>query len=69
MKKLLIVCALICSINILSGCSNMNNRQTAGMVGGGVLGGVAGNLLTGGSAVGTGIGAVGGALVGNELAK
>ncbi len=44
------------------------NRQM-GTVGGAAIGGVAGNALTGGSALGTVAGAVGGGIVGNQLTK
>jgi len=40
-----------------------------GTVGGAALGGVAGNVLTGGSAVGTAVGAVGGGIIGNQVSK
>lgn len=65
MKKLLAV--FIVSAVAVSGCT-WDKRDT-GTAAGAVVGGVAGNLLTGGSALGTGIGAVGGAVVGNQLAK
>lgn len=64
MKKLLAVLLVLS----LTACTT-GEKQTAGIVGGGVVGGVAGNAITGGSAVGTAVGAVGGALVGNEIAK
>jgi osmotically inducible lipoprotein OsmB len=67
MKKIIAI-LLIASLTGLTGCTT-GEKQTAGIVGGGVVGGVVGNAVTGGSAVGTGIGAVGGALVGNELSK
>ena len=52
---------------LMTGCSW--DRRDTGTAAGAVVGGVAGNLVTGGSAIGTGIGAVGGAVVGNQLAK
>jgi len=58
--------ALLAAV-LATGCS-WDNRDT-GTAAGAVVGGVAGNLVTGGSAVGTGIGAVGGAIVGNQIAK
>ncbi|HSW94482.1 MAG TPA: glycine zipper 2TM domain-containing protein [Gammaproteobacteria bacterium] len=58
---------LLLAATLTTGCS-WDKRDT-GTAAGAVVGGVAGNLVTGGSAVGTGIGAVGGALVGNQLAK
>jgi osmotically inducible lipoprotein OsmB len=51
----------------LSGCASMD-RQTAGTVGGAVVGGVAGNALIGGP-VGTVGGAAAGALIGNQVTK
>ncbi len=68
MKKIIgCIVASLLAITLLTGCS-WDSRDT-GTAAGAVVGGVAGNLLTGGSAVGTGIGAVGGAVVGNQLAK
>ncbi len=67
MKKLLAM-ILIISLTGLTACTT-GQKQTAGIVGGGVVGGVLGGAVSGGSPVGVGIGAVGGALVGNELAK
>jgi osmotically inducible lipoprotein OsmB len=68
MKNLILACALLFSVSILSGCST-SNRQDVGMVAGGVVGGVAGSALTSGSPVGAVAGAVGGAVVGRELSK
>ena len=51
----------------LSGCANMD-RQTAGTVGGAVLGGVAGDALLGGP-LGTVGGAAAGAYIGNQATK
>ena len=59
--------ALLIAATLVSGCSW--DRRDTGTAAGAVVGGVAGNLVTGGSALGTGIGAVGGAVVGNQLAK
>ena len=68
MKKLMMNTATMALAAILlTGCT-WDNRDT-GTAAGAVVGGVAGNLLTGGSAVGTGIGAVGGAIVGNQVTK
>ncbi|PTD98475.1 MULTISPECIES: glycine zipper 2TM domain-containing protein [Pandoraea] len=52
----------------LSGCAGMSRRGTDTAVGAGV-GGVAGAVLTGGSAVGTVGGAVVGGVVGNVIGK
>jgi osmotically inducible lipoprotein OsmB len=48
----------------LTGCANMD-RQTAGTVGGAVVGGAIGNAVTG-NPVGTIGGAAGGAYIGNR---
>lgn len=52
---------------LMTGCTW--DRRDTGTAAGAVVGGVAGNLVTGGSAVGTGVGAVGGAIVGNQLSR
>jgi osmotically inducible lipoprotein OsmB len=49
----------------LVGCANMSRRDQR-TVAGAAIGGVAGHVLTGGSAVGTVGGAVGGAVIGNQ---
>ncbi len=59
--------AILLATTLTTGCS-WDKRDT-GTAAGAVVGGIAGNLVTGGSAIGTGIGAVGGAVVGNQLAK
>jgi osmotically inducible lipoprotein OsmB len=51
----------------LSGCANMD-RQTAGTVGGAVVGGVVGDALLGGP-LGTVGGAAAGAYIGNQATK
>jgi len=66
MKKLISVgVATLLVVGLLTSCTN----REMGTAGGAVVGGVAGNLVTGGSAVGTAVGAVGGAVVGNQLAR
>ncbi|MBU3825579.1 MAG: osmotically-inducible lipoprotein OsmB [Candidatus Oceanisphaera merdipullorum] len=52
----------------LSACSNMSDRDRDTMIGAGA-GGVAGSVLTGGSAVGTVGGAVVGGVIGNQVGK
>jgi|GEM_PF-1543764 len=52
----------------LVGCTN-SQKQTAGIAGGAVVGGLAGHALTGGSAAGTIVGAAVGGVAGNELTK
>lgn len=51
----------------LSGCANMD-RQTAGTVGGAVVGGVLGSAVGGGT-IGTVGGAAAGAYIGNQATK
>jgi osmotically inducible lipoprotein OsmB len=53
---------------LLGGCSNMTRQQNDTAVGAAV-GGVAGNVLTGGSAAGTIGGAAVGGIVGHETSK
>lgn len=67
MKKLIAI-LLVLSLTSLTACTT-GEKQTAGIVGGGVVGGVVGGAVTGGSPVGAAVGAVGGALVGNEISK
>ena len=66
MKKLLTLGAtFILAIGLLTSCTN----RDMGTVGGAAIGGIAGNALTGGSALGTVAGAVGGGVIGNQLAR
>ena len=53
----------------LSACSSSPTRQQVGVGTGAVVGGVAGNVLTGGSTLGTVGGAAVGGVVGNEVTK
>lgn len=57
--------AIILAVGLLAACTN----RDMGTVGGAAIGGVAGNALTGGSALGTVAGAVGGGIVGNQITK
>ncbi len=68
MKKFIAIGMMIIATGSLAACST-GEKQTAGIVGGGVIGGVAGSAITGGSPVGAAIGAIGGAVVGNQLTK
>jgi len=68
MKKSISVCALVLVATLLSSCANFTKRD-AGTVGGAVVGGAAGHVITGGSTLGTVAGAAGGAYLGNQLAK
>jgi len=67
MKTKLFAAALAASLIGLTGCANMD-RQTAGTIGGAVVGGVVGDALIGGP-LGTVGGAAAGAYLGNEAAK
>ncbi len=62
------VLSMVMVAALLSGCAGMSRRGTDTAVGAGV-GGVAGAVLTGGSAVGTVGGAVVGGVVGNQIGK
>ena len=66
MKKIIISSlALILTVGLLSACTNRELGTTTGAV----VGGVAGNVLTGGSAAGTLVGAAAGGFVGNQVTK
>ena len=67
MKTKLIAAAAIAATLGLSGCATMD-RQTAGTVGGAVVGGVVGDALIGGP-LGTVGGAAAGAYIGNQATK
>ena len=64
MKNIMItIIAIVALATTVVACTN----KQVGTAGGAVLGGVAGNALTGGSTAGTIAGAAGGALVGNAV--
>jgi osmotically inducible lipoprotein OsmB len=66
MKKLLsLSAAILLVIGLLASCTNRDMAT----VGGAAVGGVAGNALTGGSTAGTVVGAVGGGIIGNQMAR
>jgi osmotically inducible lipoprotein OsmB len=67
MKTKFAAAALAASLLALTGCAGMD-RQTAGAVGGAVVGGVVGDAVIGGP-LGTLGGAAAGAYLGNEAAK
>ena len=67
MKTRLVAAAIAASLLGLTGCASMD-RQTAGTVGGAVLGGVVGDALIGGP-LGTVGGAAAGAYIGNQATK
>jgi len=58
----------LASLFALGGCAGMSNRDQ-GIVGGAAIGGLAGAVLTGGSAIGTVGGAAVGGVIGNEVGK
>ena len=68
MKRLFFI-GLLGSILAISITSCSMSKGGTGAVIGGTTGAVAGNLLTGGSAVGTAVGAAGGAVGGYYLGK
>ena len=67
MKTKLVAAALAASLLGLTGCGTMD-RQTAGTVGGAVVGGVVGDAVIGGP-VGTIGGAAAGAFIGNKATE
>jgi hypothetical protein len=60
--------AMIIATGFLSACTT-GEKHTSSIIGGGVVGGITGSVITGGNPVGAAAGAVGGALIGNRLAK
>jgi osmotically inducible lipoprotein OsmB len=56
------------ALALLAGCSNMSQRERD-TAAGAAIGGIAGSVLTGGSAVGTVGGAAVGGLIGNEAER
>ena len=67
MKIMITAVTVLLATTLMTGCT-WDKRDT-GTAAGAVVGGAAGALVTGGSAVGVGVGAVGGAIVGNQLSK
>jgi len=67
MKSVLAASSLAVAF-LATGCANMSDRDKA-TVGGAALGGVAGSVLTNGSAAGTVGGAAVGGVVGNQVGK
>ncbi len=67
-SKYLTIGVLTFSLLSLSACSGMTKRDKNTAVGAGV-GGVAGAVLTGGSAIGTVGGAAVGGVIGNQVGK
>ncbi len=67
-KTLVAGAAAVLALAGMSGCADMNRRDR-NMVGGAAIGGAAGAILTGGSALGTVGGAAVGGVIGNEVGK
>jgi outer membrane lipoprotein SlyB len=65
LAKSLSILTLAACLTLSMGCT----RQQWGTAGGAAVGGVAGNLVTGGSGVGTVVGAGAGALIGSQVYK
>lgn len=61
--------AMLMLLASLAGCATRPTNQEVGTVGGAVVGGALGSVLTGGSTLGTVGGAAVGGLVGNEVGK
>ena len=69
MNTKILAAMAVASVMGLSACADMGvDRQTAGTVGGAVLGGVVGNAV-GGGALGTLGGAAVGGVIGNQVTK
>lgn len=66
-KKLSTLLALTCALS-MTACSNLSTRDKATATGA-AIGGVAGAVLTGGSALGTVGGAAVGGVIGNQVGK
>lgn len=62
-KAFLSAIAVLFCVSMLTACTNRDMST----VGGAALGGLAGNVITGGSAAGTVVGAVGGGLIGRSV--
>jgi hypothetical protein len=65
MKKLILILSVFAVVSSLTACT----RGDEGLVAGGVGGAALGSVVTGGSALGTAVGAVGGAVVGKNIAE
>lgn len=68
MKKYQSLVAALLVMGSLAGCANMNHQQKNTAIGA-AIGGVAGSVLTGGSAVGTVGGAAVGGVIGNQIKR
>ena len=68
LKKLITISCVTIGLLELAGCSGMSERDRDTAIGAGV-GGVAGSVLTNGSAAGTIGGAAVGGVIGNQIKK
>ena len=69
MNTKILAAVAVASVMSLTACADMGiDRQTAGTVGGAVLGGVVGSAVGGGT-LGTVGGAAAGAVIGNQVTK
>ena len=66
--KSIFAASTLAAASLVTGCAGMSHRDKA-TVGGAALGGVAGSVLTNGSAAGTVGGAAVGGVVGNQVGK
>lgn len=66
--KAIIISLTASALTVLSGCSNMSQRDKNTAVGAGI-GGVSGAILTGGSGIGTAGGAAVGGIIGNQIGR
>lgn len=67
--KLIAPIALLGAALALTGCSTPMTRQDVGTIGGAVVGGATGAVITGGSTAGTVGGAAVGGYIGNQIGK
>jgi osmotically inducible lipoprotein OsmB len=68
LSRIAVIASAVAGCFAASGCADMTHREKATAIGAGV-GGVAGSVLTNGSAVGTVGGAAIGGVIGNEVGK
>jgi osmotically inducible lipoprotein OsmB len=68
LSRIAIIASAVAGCLAAAGCADMTHREKATAVGA-AAGGVAGSVLTGGSAVGTVGGAAVGGVIGNEVGK
>lgn len=71
MKKFISGVAILISAVSIAGCNPYHQNEEAGTVGGAIAGGLLGSLIGGGAGqvIAIGVGAVGGALIGNSIGR